>query len=963
MPSTRNPHIVANMLIRPLRAALAFLLVIAGLSIVPAQARAAATQPLTVRILLVNCIDPCRNQGLEAAGESAPDFYGEITFAGFPVHTTPRAAEDQEQVAPFWELTRDIPTTVVEQEISILIKDHDSTSDDDWADTSPRVGDPFTRVKVNMINGTVTGDLTSSAGCVAGNGEAGGGIFGADPKPAVQVCFEITPASAADSDGDGFTDYEEFRGRDFNNDNVVDMTLPDADPTRRDIYVEIDWMAGLKPQPGVLSRVEQVFNNALVTNTQTGASGLALHLIEDEQVPFAARIDFADVRPTGTYDDFDDIKQGNPAMACGATATGRFGSAADRASPLCTDILNFKRQRFRYGLFINGLTNSGTTSGRAELHDQGGNDFVVSLGVWTANMFTNVGGRAAAEQATLLHELGHTFGLGHGGRRDNGTVDDLNCKPNYQSVMSYSWQFANIDGNRPLDYQRFGKANLKEDDLDETQNPGVAGVARPVIYGVGGNWTLGSASAPIDWTGDGPPFSASAQANINHIPTIDPGCTNTSNTETLLSPPDWDRLKYSFTSSPYWSDGSHGPIVPELTGDSALKVTSADLTAGMTVDKADAAGGDTVTATVIIGNKGGSGSTATSVTFTPPVGDPVTRTVPDLAPGGSRTETFTYTVPCTVADGVTLTATAAVTGKNAEGAPEPAETLADNTATTTTRAHVPVMAVTSAATASVNAGEAITYTVTHRNTGSAAATGATLRYTLPADVYYSTALDTGAGPRPASVARNADGTTTLTWNLGTVAAAGTGAVVFTARPSLLLEAGATVTGTAAVTYGGTNGCAFDPVTGSSQTSITAVAPSRQPLVSALWMVRTDLRTPEALARVQATDTRFDGADNSTPNGALSQSEASAVLFPPAVQPRKLRAELLATSLNLATRRINAGTQIRTITIQRLGLNTVGDAVRYVQATLAQPQTLANLIRYTDSTLILTEINANVAERY
>ncbi|WP_204046406.1 CARDB domain-containing protein, partial [Acrocarpospora phusangensis] len=662
------------MLTSPLRAALALLLVIAGLTILPAPVRAADTQPLTVRILLVNCIDPCRNEGLEAAGESAPDFYGEIIFAGFPAHITPRAPEDQVQVAPFWELKRDIPTTVVEQDISIGIWDHDSTGGNDLGDATPRDGDAYAHVKVNMINGKVTGDLTSSTGCVAGHGEPGGGIFGADPKPAVQVCFEITPAAAADSDGDGFTDYEEYRGRDFNNDNVVDMTLPDADPTRRDVYVEIDYMQGRKPQPGVLSTVEGVFDDALVTNQQTGVDGLALHLLEDEQVPFATTTSFINVLPGSPADDFDNIKLGNPEKPCGTTGTGRFGTAADRASPVCADILNFKRQRFRYGLFINGLTGAGTSSGRAELHDRGGNDFVVSLGLWTPAMLTNVGGLKAAEEATLLHELGHTFGLGHGGRRDNGTVDLLNCKPNYQSVMSYSWQFAGIDSGRPLDYQRFGKANLVENDLDEIVDPGLAGVARPVIYGVGGVTTNGPADDPIDWTGDGPPFSASAQANINHLPNIGNDCVNTSNTETLLSRPDWDRLQYNFTNSPHWSDGNRGDMPVELTGEEALRATSADLTAALTADRTDAAGGDTVTVTATIGNKGGSGSTETSVTFTPPVGDPVTRTIPDLAPGGSRTETFTYVVPCTAADGGTLTATVKVTGKNAGGVAEPAET-------------------------------------------------------------------------------------------------------------------------------------------------------------------------------------------------------------------------------------------------------------------------------------------------
>ncbi|TMR88844.1 hypothetical protein [Nonomuraea basaltis] len=146
------------------RAVVALVVAAAGLLSLtsPAHAEPPATQPLTVRILLVSCVDPCRNTGLEDAGESAPDFYGEITFAGFDTYTTPRAAEDQEQVAPFWTVNHDIPTTVVEQDISVLIKDHDSTSGDDWGDASPREGDAVARFKVNMIRGTVSGDMTGS---------------------------------------------------------------------------------------------------------------------------------------------------------------------------------------------------------------------------------------------------------------------------------------------------------------------------------------------------------------------------------------------------------------------------------------------------------------------------------------------------------------------------------------------------------------------------------------------------------------------------------------------------------------------------------------------------------------------------------------------------------------------------------------------------------------------------------
>ena len=60
-----------------------------------------------------------------------------------------------------------------------------------------------------------------------------------------------------------------------------------------------------------------------------------------------------------------------------------------------------------------------------------------------------------------MHEIGHNLGLRHGGNVD------VNCKPNYLSVMSYSFQFANLVGTRPLDYSRSVLGTLDESHLNE----------------------------------------------------------------------------------------------------------------------------------------------------------------------------------------------------------------------------------------------------------------------------------------------------------------------------------------------------------------------------------------------------------------------------------------------------------------------------------------------------------------
>ena len=81
-------------------------------------------------------------------------------------------------------------------------------------------------------------------------------------------------------------------------------------------------------------------------------------------------------------------------------------------------------------------------------------------------------------------------------------------------------------------------------------------------------------------------------------------------------------------------------------------------------------------------------------------------------------------------------------------------------------------------------------------------------------------------------------------------------------------------------------------------------------------------TSELLARIQATDQRFDGADGSSPNGALGAAEIGAIFGGGGNQPSILLQQLLGTYFDLATRRINAGTKIASRTDTRLGLANV-----------------------------------------
>ena len=210
--------------------------------------------------------------------------------------------------------------------------------------------------------------------------------------------------------------------------------------------------------------------------------------------------------------------------------------------------------------------------------------------------------------------------------------------------------------------------------------------------------------------------------------------------------------------------------------------------------------------------------------------------------------------------------------------------------------------------------------------------------------------------------RNADGTTTLTWTIGAVtAASGTRVIEYVARPSLLLTGGDVRNG-ARLTFTNANGCEYEAVTATQSAAIVVLPPTRNPLTPGYWKTHPEDWTSEILARVQATDQRFDGADGSAPDGRLSAAEVAAVLNAGGSSPKVLATHLLATYLNLATRRINAGTAISSRAATKIGAANVRDAARYTMATLALKLD-GNTQRYSDALRVMDDINSNRIEVY
>jgi hypothetical protein len=170
-----------------------------------------------------------------------------------------------------------------------------------------------------------------------------------------------------------------------------------------------------------------------------------------------------------------------------------------------------------------------------------------------------------------MHELGHTLGLHHGGG------DDINCKPNYPSVMNYTFQVPNLDPERPLDYSREQLPALYEFFLDESA--GVGASSGHAVFGVNGAPSVVDATGPIDWNGDGG-LKFGVNADINYILKADgnPLCSASPN-ETLYGQDDWSSLVYNFRLTQGFANGvaDSPPATPpqELTADAALSAAEA----------------------------------------------------------------------------------------------------------------------------------------------------------------------------------------------------------------------------------------------------------------------------------------------------------------------------------------------------------------------------------------------------
>jgi len=264
--------------------------------------------------------------------------------------------------------------------------------------------------------------------------------------------------------------------------------------TQKDVYLEIDYMLGHAPNNDALNDVTTALKNAPIRGLPGGAvNGIVLHRFLGESTSHQKLMPYT---AGSGVPSFLNVKQ------------QFFGTPTERADVNANALLTAKRQVFHWAYFGHGQTGDENSSG---LGEKPGNDFWITLGAFTGKQ-----GTRGQQAGTLLHELGHNFGLGHGG------ADEDNCKGNYLSVMNYLFQFDTPDGGfvsgRPLAYSYYKFSDINENALREDV-ASITSQSKPTIIGgaiLSGTITpftptLTNTNVIIDWNRNGATAGSYAQ--------------------------------------------------------------------------------------------------------------------------------------------------------------------------------------------------------------------------------------------------------------------------------------------------------------------------------------------------------------------------------------------------------------------------------------------------------------------
>ena len=347
----------------------------------------------------------------------------------------------------------------------------------------------------------------------------------------VSAPFTYTlPANAAalDSDGDRLLDSWETGGYDANGDGTIDIDLPGlgASPFRRDVFLEVDIMNGLANPPiaGMFDSTRNMFAAAPILNVGV-PNGINLVIDSSGTVPAWNTVDL---------DVTDSV------MLSRANFYTLKGASFNNA---------IRGNIYHYAIWANARPNG--SSGRSDVNfaafdgngvaTSQGDDLIVSFDDAAASFHT-----VRSQVETIAHEFGHNLGQQHGGSNHSTN------KPNYWSVMAYTWQLRTGFGNAfrrqavtcPPFYYATAGATEPNGALPAMINAIVdysEGMAATLVEPTNTvDETTGVCGQAVDWNGDGDQLDDNISVDVD-----DNGLAN----ETVTDFPNWRALNYSGPAS------------------------------------------------------------------------------------------------------------------------------------------------------------------------------------------------------------------------------------------------------------------------------------------------------------------------------------------------------------------------------------------------------------------------------
>ena len=294
----------------------------------------------------------------------------------------------------------------------------------------------------------------------------------------IEVYVGTSPVNP-DTDHDTLLDGWEVVGKAFVDGDFIDLPQLGANPLRKDLFVQHDYERGVRLWPGVFTDVQRIFRE----------NGITMHVTENE-------------RPRPVVGDVSTVES----MAAAATLD-------DDGNYYFDPKLNWTHQNV-YRKHASGI--AGAWGPYANLNAYWGDktcpfDAVDPQSDAACVTPNKTGGRRGwmAQRYELVHELGHTLGLGHGGTRAGNVPafvgdrlwystsiwENSNRKPNYFSLMNYRGTYlertsmcydpADNSLAGALDFQSEEMPTLNEASLNEREDSEFAKAlrARPCAAG------------------------------------------------------------------------------------------------------------------------------------------------------------------------------------------------------------------------------------------------------------------------------------------------------------------------------------------------------------------------------------------------------------------------------------------------------------------------------------------------